>query len=309
MDYSGFLWHFWNMKRAATTIPAFTLYGEGRGFPDVLHIERMADRARLHDWQIAPHRHPNLHQFFLIRRGSAWVTVDGRARELALPVLLSIPAWVVHGFRFTAGTEGFVLTVPLSELPEAFGENAPLAATLNAWGAAAPDPALESLFDEILRQRGIRDLARAPMLRSLALQIASLTARALQAAQPGDDGTRYARHMQSFEALVRAHLREGWTVRDYAAALSLTPTHLNRISRAMSGLSAARFVESRQFQEACRLLAYTRMNIAEVGYSLGFEDPAYFSRAFRRQTGETPSSYRNRLAGSDLPDPLLSETG
>jgi len=287
-------------------IPTYGLYGEGRGFPDVLHCERMSDRARLHDWRISPHRHPNLHQFFLIRSGTAWITVDGRTRALALPVLLSIPAWVVHGFRFSAGTEGFVLTVPLSELPEAFGENAPLAPALANWGAAAADPAIDALFDEVIRQRGFTDAARMPMLRALALQIACLSARALKTGDKPAGGSRYGRHMQAFEVQVRAHLHKGWTVRDHAAALSLTPTHLNRVSRALSGLSAARFIESRQFHEACRLLAYTQMGIAEVGYALGFDDPAYFSRAFRRQIGETPSSYRKRLSGSDLPDPALS---
>ena len=307
MDNPGFLWYFRNMNsRAAPPIPAYALYGEGRGFPDVLHCERTADRARLHDWRIAPHRHPNLHQFFLIRSGAAWITVDGRARDLALPVLISIPAWVVHGFRFSAGTEGFVLTVPLAALPEAFGEGAPLA--LGRWGAAPADAAIDALFEEVMRQRSLSDTARTPMLRALALQIACLTARALQAGTPAT-ASRYAHHMQAFEGLVRSHLRDGWTLRDYAAALSLTPTHLNRVSQAIAGLPAARFVESRRFNEACRLLAYTQMTIAEAGYALGFDDPAYFSRAFRRQTGETPSHYRKRLASTDLPDAALTGIG
>ncbi|KPQ05204.1 MAG: AraC family protein [Rhodobacteraceae bacterium HLUCCA12] len=305
MDYPGNTLYFRNMNDGANpAIPAYALYGEGRRFPDILHCERISDRASLHDWQIAPHRHPNLHQFFLIRSGSAWVTVDGRGRDLNLPTLLSIPAWIVHGFRFSAGTEGFVLTVPLSELPEAFGDGAPLAPALSAWGAAPAGASLETLFEQILHQRGLSDAARAPMLRALALQIACQVARGLHAQAPANL-SRYARHMQAFEALVRNHLRDGWTLRDYAAALSLTPTHLNRISRAVSGQSAGRFVESRQFHEACRLLAYTQMSIAEVGYALGFDDPAYFSRAFRRQTGETPSRYRKRLASTDLPDPAL----
>ena len=146
------------------------------------------------------------------------------------------------------------------------------------------------------------------MLRALALQIAGLTARALQAGAPAE-ASRYAQHMQAFEGLVRDHLRDGWNLRAYASALSLSPTHLNRVSRALSGLSAARFIESRQFHEACRLLTYTQMTIAEVGYALGFDDPAYFSRAFRRQMGETPSNYRRRLANTDLPAPGRLQAG
>lgn len=303
MDWAGKLWYYRNMMHRPT-IPAYGLYGEGRGFPDVLHCEPMAERARLHDWQIVPHRHPNLHQFFLIRRGAARLTADGVSRDLVLPVVLSIPAWVVHGFRMAAGTEGYVLTVPLSALPEAFGDGAPLALQLTQWGMVPPDPALEALFDEIMRQRGVHDAARGAMLRALALQVACLTARALDADRPKGEQPRYQRHMQAFEALVRDNLAKPRSLGAYAADLNLTTTHLNRISRALSGLSAARFVESRRFHEACRLLAYTQMSVAEVGYALGFDDPAYFSRAFRRQMRETPTAYRARLANTDLPDAM-----
>lgn len=281
------------------TIPAFALYGEGHGFPDVLHCERIADRAGLHEWQIAPHRHPNLHQFFLIRRGAAWMTVDGRARDMTLPVLLSVPPWVVHGFRFSAGTAGHVLSLPLADLPEVFGEASPLAPMLSHWGHAPADPALDALFETVIHERSMRDAARAPMLRALATQIACHAARAMAGAAP--EPSRYERHMQSFEALLRENLCNRWSLATYARALSVSPTHLNRVIRAQTGQSAARHIETRQFQEACRLLAYTRMSVAEVGYTLGFDDPAYFSRAFRRQKGETPSGYRKRLSGTDLP--------
>lgn len=284
---------------AAHPIPQMALYGEGKRFADVLHCERIADRAWMHEWHIAPHRHADLHQFFLIRRGAAWVTVDGRGRDLALPALVSIPAWVVHGFRFAAGTEGHVMTVPTGELPEVFGEASALAPVLARWGAAPPAPGLDALFEAVIGERGAGDAMRAPLMRALATQVACLAARALAGETPPP--SRYERHMRAFETLLRGNLRQRWQLRDYAAALSLTPTHLNRITRAQTGLSAARFIEARQFQEARRLLAYTRMNVAEVGYALGFDDPAYFSRVFRRQTGETPTGYRKRLAGTDLP--------
>ena len=46
-------------------IPSYVLYGEAYGsqFPDCLQCEAIADRSRLHDWHIRPHRHYGLHQF------------------------------------------------------------------------------------------------------------------------------------------------------------------------------------------------------------------------------------------------------
>jgi AraC family transcriptional regulator, transcriptional activator of pobA len=293
-------WYYPNMAQPGS-IPAFGLYGEGRSFPDMLHCERISDRARLHEWQIAPHRHPNLHQAMLIRRGNARITVDGRARDLALPVLLNIPPWVVHGFRFAAGTEGYVLTLPADAFPEVLGEGAPLAPALSRWGACGAAPALDTPFEALLAEQARTDPARDPMLRALATQVLCHAARGLATPADGSAPIRYSAHMQAFDAALHLHLRDGWRLADYAAALGLTPTHLNRVTRALAGMSAGRYIEARRAREAQRLLAYTRLPVAEIGYALGFEDPAYFSRAFRRQTGETPSACRRRLAGSDLP--------
>ncbi len=308
MDDRRNRWYYPNMALSGP-IPVFGLYGEGRDFPDMLHCERIRDRARRHDWQIAPHRHPNLHQIMLIRQGNARITVDGRARDLALPVLLNIPPWVVHGFRFAAGTAGYVLTLPADGFPELLGEDAPLATALSAWGACATGPALDPLFEAILAELVRDDAVRPVMLRALATQVLCHAARGLAAPAAAAAPARYAAHMQGFDAALHGHLRAGWRLGDYAAALGLTPTHLNRVTRAMAGMSAGRYIEARRVREAQRMLAYTRLRVAEIGYALGYEDPAYFSRAFRRQTGETPSACRRRLAGTDPPPAAAGRNG
>jgi len=105
--------------------------------------------------------------------------------------------------------------------------------------------------------------------------------------------------MRAFERLVRLRLREHLRISDYAAELGLSPDHLGRICRAMTGLSAAAFVEARLMQEARRQLAYTRNPISQVAFDLGYADPAYFSRSFRRAQGTSPSAYRAARSGRE----------
>jgi AraC family transcriptional regulator, transcriptional activator of pobA len=297
MDDADKLWYFWNMTQSPPPIPAYALYGEGDAFPDILHCERITDRAALHDWRIAPHRHPNLHQIFLLSAGAAEIGVDGHRRILPLPAVLSLPRWSVHEFTFAQGTEGFVLTLPVAEFPAAFAAHSPLAPRLAQWGALPLTPEIAAAMQAISTAHAGAAFDRRPMLQALALQLFCLVARSLESARPAAL-SRSARHMEAFDLLLRGHLRDRWRVADYARELALTATHLNRIARAHSGLPAARYIETRLFHEACRLLAYTRMTIAEVGYQLGFEDPAYFSRAFRRHLGESPRDYRARLEAS-----------
>lgn len=78
-------------------------------------------------------------------------------------------------------------------------------------------------------------------------------------------------------------------------ACCCTPGHLNRLCQAALGTSASRHIEALTMTEARRLLAFTRLTVAEVGYRLGFADPSYFSRRFRAETGESPSAYRARF--------------
>jgi AraC family transcriptional activator of pobA len=53
-------------------------------------------------------------------------------------------------------------------------------------------------------------------------------------------------------------------------------------------------LDQRAMLDAKRALLYTNMSVAEVGYAIGFSDPAYFTRFFSRQAGVSPSAYRGR---------------
>lgn len=284
----------------AGPIPAFGLYGT----PDAplgLHGERLRDRSGPAGWHIPPHRHPDLHQLFLIQSGGAWIGVDGRGQDLVLPVLVFLPPMTVHGFRFAPGTEGFALTFHGSLVPELLAPAAAAALGLDRWGAAPPPDRAGALCESVVAEMAATDPAREAVLRGLALQLVGLAARVLAARRAPPEPRRYDRHLAAFQALLGRHLKDGWTVADYAAALGLTATHLTRVTSSLTGMPPGRLIELRRQAEARRLLAYTTMGVAEVGYALGFDDPSYFSRAFRRATGESPGAFRRRAAGTDLP--------
>ena len=87
---------------------------------------------------------------------------------------------------------------------------------------------------------------RAVMLHARAMQLLCHVARGLpDTVAP----TSIDKHMERFDAEIRTHLRDHWTLKDYSAALMITPTHLNRITRQSVGLSAARYIEARLFHE------------------------------------------------------------
>lgn len=79
---------------------------------------------------------------------------------------------------------------------------------------------------------------------------------------------------------------------DFAAQLAVHVNHLNRAIRLTTGKTTTSLIAERLASEAKALLKHTNWNIAEIGYSLGFDDPAHFNHFFKKQTSSTPSAFR-----------------
>ncbi|MGD1877631.1 MAG: helix-turn-helix domain-containing protein [Kiloniellaceae bacterium] len=278
--------------------------------PDVLHCESIPARASLHAWTIAPHRHHNLHQFFWIAppEGSAdagEASLEGRAHSLAPAaasgVALTLAPMSVHGFRFRPGTQGGVVTLPAAVLAQELAGAPELRGALA--GSALIRPAVSPLwlFEAVAREYAGSGLGRAKALASLAGLLAAWFARALteQAAREVASTTPRPRTgadlLARFQALVERDYRAPRSLSAYARELGVTPTHLSRVARGLTGFSASRLILERRLLEARRALAYTSLQIAEIAYMLGYSDPAYFARVFARAAGESPSAFRARL--------------
>lgn len=96
-----------------------------------------------------------------------------------------------------------------------------------------------------------------------------------------------------FTALVDRDFRKEHRVAAYAAGLGVTPGHLTLLCKTALGLTAGAVIHQRLAAEAKRLLLFTETPVADIGFALGFDDPAYFSRFFRRLAGVSPRRYRS----------------
>lgn len=101
---------------------------------------------------------------------------------------------------------------------------------------------------------------------------------------------------ERFVLLVGQHLRAQWRVEDYANALGVSRDRLGAAIRRAAGLTPQAYLHRRLTREAAELLTGAGMTAGEVAYALGFADPAYFSRFFKRMTGESPAAYARARA-------------
>lgn len=103
----------------------------------------------------------------------------------------------------------------------------------------------------------------------------------------------------SFRRLVEKEYKHLHTVQEYADRLSVSVRTLNKCVNECSQTSPLAFINDRIVLEAKRLVRYTNMMIKEIAFDLGFDDPSYFVKLFKRQTGHLPSDFRELDAVND----------
>ena len=101
-----------------------------------------------------------------------------------------------------------------------------------------------------------------------------------------------------FKLIVETHLSEKPSINEIAEKLALTNNSLYRIVKEYSGVSPKDFLTNRLMIEAQRKLQYSNLSVKELAYELGFNDPDYFSRFFKKCTGKSVSDFLN--ASQDL---------
>jgi AraC family transcriptional activator of pobA len=101
-----------------------------------------------------------------------------------------------------------------------------------------------------------------------------------------------------FKLFVENNLTDHTTVNDIAEKLALNTNGLYNIVKHYSGLSPKEFITNRLILEAKRRLYYSESSIKELAYDLGFNDPEYFSRLFKKVTGKTVTRFVQDLSGN-----------
>jgi AraC family transcriptional activator of pobA len=152
---------------------------------------------------------------------------------------------------------------------------------------------LEALLKHLLTEAAWPQYGHTLMLEWLARSALLLLVRLHAERRFADQSGRSDFELFSrFRAEVEQRYKEQWQVSQYAEALRVTPVRLNRLCLRLSGKSAFDTTQDRLMLEACRKLTYVPASIASIAYELGFQDPAYFSRLFKKRIGVTPKEFR-----------------
>lgn len=228
-------------------------------------------------------------EFVLVKHGRATCEVDGNVQEARDGEILFFPQG--QSLKYTlcggAGTSYYRINFNGASVPS-------VCAALKLEGIVS-FPVVNPTALIVLMEKMMTALPRLP-LQTLAVDGQALQWLAELEAQrfPEASAPKYSETLES----IAAHLREAPEVvvdnDTLSAHCGLGKTQFINLFKAQFGVTPHRYRLQHLMGKACALLLSTEMTVQEIAYTLGVDDPQYFSRLFKSMQGCTPRDYRNR---------------
>lgn len=252
-----------------------------------LFVKRILSDGRS-EMRSYPHR-DDYYMIVLITAGEATVSVDFKDLVISAGEAVLVSPEQIHApSAATGGVEGWLLAIASEHFSEQEAELAaryslnPAAVRLSRDDAADA----ETLFGILTRHSGSY-----PVAIPLAESIKRIILHSLSAGAPRRDD-RYVSIVVRLKELLAENLVREKKPSAYAAMLNLSPVYLNEAVRAVTGKSAGSFIRGQIVLRAKRQLVYTSLSAQEIAFGLGYDDFAYFSRMFKKETSLSPTQYR-----------------
>ena len=248
-----------------------------------IRVERIEDR--LQPKVPFPHRH-DFFQIMLVIDGSGYHQIDFKKHKVTKNQIYIMKPGQVHTWSLGPTIKGFMvefnreaMSVDLTEFPDMIQlkKDQDFLDLLKV---------TEVMFDECQKALPLFDIALQGHLSGFLVKLGRLHVLEKKVKKIGV--------LERFNHLVEEHFRVEHRVEYYAKELKVTPKALTmQITRATSK-SPRLILQERVLLEAKRLLAFSELNIAEIGYEIGFDDANYFTRFFRLHEKVTPAGFRKK---------------
>lgn len=259
---------------------------------DVVSVGRLAQGGKWRTEAMRSYSRPVLIWF---TKGQGRITISGIKRGYGAHNAIFLPAGTMHAFDILGHVHGNVLFMP-DDPKLGLPDDVVHLRIRDARRQAELTGMVEQMAQEIDR----KDEGSARALDALAGLLAVWLSRQDELRDPDvTDLNATNRLVSAYASLLERDFRQPKSVSAYAAELGVTSTHLSRVCKQALGVPASDLRADRLHLEARRLLRETDMAIKDVARELGFASAAYFTRAFTRAVGDTPSHFRK--SGTTIP--------
>ncbi len=274
-----------------------------------IHYDILENLAVFFGRDMPVHRHAQYLQIHYIDRGEIHFQIDDKIYHLTGPALLLTPPSFPHSFLSIPEACGHVLTIHQSiiwqllkdGLQQSLSSELDHELCLNQQNLSDDDllnwtlivQTLEAIGREWNHDFPAKNLTLQTLVRLLLIQVTRLSTKKATSSRINNDDLQYFR---KFSNLIQECFKEHWQLSAYASSLGISESRLHQVCQRIADQSPKKIVHDRLVQEAKRLLTFTNLSSSEICYQLGFSDPAYFSRFFKRNTGVTTQNYRQQFS-------------
>lgn len=254
-------------------------------------IQTLAQWANGTDWRLSLQHSCAHHALIWITRGQGLAVIEGVRRGIGVHNALAIPAGSMFSLDLSKGAFGLVCLIPVG---------ASVAMPLEPEHLRIRDVEgqneLTSLLDAMQREQSKARVFMNEVLNAQAQIISVWLRRAMIANGPQQKPAAAIRLATAYAALVERDFMNGRSMAVYARALGVTPTHLTRVLKQTSGMTAADLLTERSLHAAREMLETGETPVGQIAARLGFGSAAYFSRFILHHTGQSPSALRTAAA-------------
>ncbi len=267
-------------------------------------IVRVDELIRLISLPVPPLRTGN-HTLIYLTDGEAVMTIGSETYKIFKDECLVVPAGQVFSFDTIDINQGYLCNFHTDFLIGKFGKAELLNdfEFLRVWGnprISLPDQTsgfVAQLLNRLLLNYAGHGLANLDIIQSYLLAVLCEINSVYQPVSVSTQ-TQAVTITNRFKELLFANSKTTHLVTDYAALLHITPNHLAKTVRTITGKSPAKWIDEAIVLEAKILLYQSTLSIGEVAAEVGLSDPSYFSRLFKKLEGVTPLAFRRMIETS-----------
>ena len=241
--------------------------------PKLMYCEHFDEKSE--KWDFSRHSHPYIELIFFLE-GKAYLEVGGQTLKTTLYDTSVYPAQMEHmdGMSSERSREIICLWVDIPEL-------------------VLPEPIILHEHGGILKSmfQTIYTLGNAPdqVPRQIEYALKVLLMEVLHEAYQGDENPDRANAVVPY---IQEHFTEKITLEELARLENISVSYLTRRFKETTGVTIISYINSLRVERAKELLLMTDLTITEIADQVGFESSKYFHRVFKKETGESPSSFR-----------------
>jgi AraC family transcriptional activator of pobA len=251
-----------------------------------------------------PHRH-DFYEILLLTEGSGIHTIDFQEYHVKPNSVFFLSPGQIHSLQLSQDIKGYIFVFTsefyllnkqdknkLLELPFFYN----IANSYRPLYLEVTDAnSLVDFFKKAVEEND-KNMEDSPDLIRSFLDIILISCSRLYPESTNEKSKKSSLLVKRFKQLIEEKFHQNLSVKDYAELLSVTPNHLSETVKTLTGRTSTDLINDKMILEVKRMLMHTDLTVSEVAYQLNFSDQSYFSRYFKKNTGQTPIEFRNNLS-------------